>query len=499
MSRKPGPLDAISVLKPCPADWQAMAGDRRRRFCQECNKHVYNLSAMSRDEAEALVARFEGRLCARFERADDGVILTDDLRAAPHLISRRVSPVGAALVTAIIGLSGNAMTTTANPSTPAVHAQSGKGDRAPQPQSATASLDAAAQDSATGVREFVTVGVVAFQPQPLRALHQKSELIVVGRVGRSAAVKSAERNDMMKTTLEVTSVVKGEGKPSKVTVYNWGWGEDKQFPGGLKTGDAALFFLKRRETGDGFEVTDYSYGVKKLAPADLSVYLERLNELNAMARAYKPDTAAIVEWLVRCAEQRATHWEGAFELARSVEPDEDEPSDAEESDEAEAPDDGMPTVSAVATVKPAEQIGAPSATDSTCSKTADESRFAAMLSDEQKGRLRAALFSLDALTEQDMELVALVQHWKDERLVPFLLDQLRRLEANPPRLAERITEALAEATHDGDLELLAEAYRNDASYEDLEAEEEKADADAADDESAEAGEEAGDESSDEAG
>ena len=97
-----------------------------------------------------------------------------------------------------------------------------------------------------------------------------------------------------------------------------------------------------------------------------------------------------------------------------------------------------------------------------------------MLSDEQKGRLRAALFSLDALTEQDMELVALVQHWKDERLVPFLLNQLRRLEANPPQLAERIMEAIAEATHDGDLELLAEAYRNDASYEDLEAEEEKA-------------------------
>lgn len=538
MSKRPGPFDALSIPTPCPADWQTMTGDRRRRFCEECNKYVYDLSAMSRDEAEALVARFEGRLCARFERDADGVIITDDLHAAPQLISRRVSPVAAALVTAIIGLSGNVMAMTTHASAPvAIHAQSGKDDRAPQPQGGTASLAGTIKDpqeaiipgakltlinEATGepcsaattgedgsfsftslaegsyTLSVVAIGFTPVQltslkvgagesaradvvlqagkslmggsivapPHPLRVLHRDSDLIVVGRVGRSVPVKRAEDNEMMKTTVEITSVVKGKGKPSKVTVYNWGWGEDKQFIGGLKTGDAALFFLKKRNQGDGFEVSDYSEGVKKLAPADLSVYLERLNELNAMTTA---DTAAIVEWLVRCAEQRATRWEGAYELARSVkeEEEENEPEDTEESEPNQAGDDAPATISVASPGKPTTPPEATAATAQTCSKPNDSLRFGAALSSEQKSRLLTALFSLDTLTGSDMELVTLAQHWKDNRLIPFLLDQLHRVESNPPPHAVGILYALAEAMHDEDLKSLVEAYNDKATYEDL--------------------------------
>ena len=300
---------------------------------------------------------------------------------------------------------------------------------------------------------------IAIQPQPLRALHHMSELIVVARLGRSASVKTTDSNEMMRTTLEITSVVKGDNKRSRIAVYNWGWGEDKKFPGGLKTGDTALFFLKPRDQGDGFEVSDYSYGVKKLA-------------LNAMSKAEKPDTAAIVEWLVRCVEQHATRWEGAYELARTAESDADDQRDAEDSDEAKATADTAATINQVATTEPANPSDAQTATAaSACSKPGDQAHFAAMLSDEQKNRLKAALFNINALAEDDMMLVTLVQHWKDERLVPFLLEQLRRVEANPPRLAERIIEAIAEATHDEEVKALAEEYNGNASYEDLDAEE----------------------------
>jgi hypothetical protein len=522
-----------------------MTGDHRGRFCQQCNKHVYNLSAMSRDEAEALVARFEGRLCARFERDADGVILTDDLRAAPHLISRRVSPVAAAIVTAIIGLSGNAIAVTAGPTArAAVHAQSAKDDRAPQPQGATPSLAGVVKDqqgavipgakvmlnirdanepiaTATSddegafrfaslaegtysvlvvspgftpttvtdvvvragetarldltlvVRPFVTSGLVVLAPQPLRALHNKSELIVVAGVGRSLSVKSGVNNEMMKTELEVTSVIKGNGKQSKVTVYNWGWGEDHRFPGGLKLGDQALFFLSRRESGDGFELSDYSYSVKKLAPADLSVYVERLNELNAMTKAGPVDDAAIVEWLMRCAEQPATRWEGAYELAQSLERDADDADDADDTEasgETKAPDETV-TVNSVAAGKPAQQADS---TAATCSKPGEPPPFAAILSDGQKAHLLTILYSLDALTEKDMELVELAKYWKDERLLPFLIERLRRIEDNPLPVAERIVQTVAETMNDEDLKKLAEDYGNDISYADLEEEEEEA-------------------------
>jgi hypothetical protein len=44
-------LDVIQVNKPCPADWNQMAGDDSRRFCTHCQKFVHNLSAMPSDSS----------------------------------------------------------------------------------------------------------------------------------------------------------------------------------------------------------------------------------------------------------------------------------------------------------------------------------------------------------------------------------------------------------------------------------------------------------------
>jgi hypothetical protein len=55
-----------------------MTGDDQVRFCGACEKHVYNLSAMTRDEAERLLVEREGRLCVRFYQREDGTVLTAD-------------------------------------------------------------------------------------------------------------------------------------------------------------------------------------------------------------------------------------------------------------------------------------------------------------------------------------------------------------------------------------------------------------------------------------
>lgn len=72
------PLESIRVASPCRADWDKMQGDDKARFCQSCAKNVYNLSAMSHKEAEALVQEKEGKLCVRFYERADGTVLTDD-------------------------------------------------------------------------------------------------------------------------------------------------------------------------------------------------------------------------------------------------------------------------------------------------------------------------------------------------------------------------------------------------------------------------------------
>ena len=62
------PLDNIHIASPCPANWDEMFGDGRKRHCGECKLNVYNLSDMTRREAEDLLINSEGRLCVRFFR-----------------------------------------------------------------------------------------------------------------------------------------------------------------------------------------------------------------------------------------------------------------------------------------------------------------------------------------------------------------------------------------------------------------------------------------------
>jgi hypothetical protein len=71
-------LSQIQVASPCSADWDEMEGDDKVRFCGECRRHVFNLSAMDVEEAGAKIAEHADGLCVRFFRRTDGMILTQD-------------------------------------------------------------------------------------------------------------------------------------------------------------------------------------------------------------------------------------------------------------------------------------------------------------------------------------------------------------------------------------------------------------------------------------
>ncbi|HHH31296.1 MAG TPA: hypothetical protein ENK57_23520 [Polyangiaceae bacterium] len=90
-------LDDVKVASPCSESWDEMVGDERVRFCLKCDKNVYNVGAMTRDEAEALIARAEGGdqgLCLRLYRRKDGTVLTSDCPVGRR--RRRVTRVAAA-------------------------------------------------------------------------------------------------------------------------------------------------------------------------------------------------------------------------------------------------------------------------------------------------------------------------------------------------------------------------------------------------------------------
>lgn len=78
-----------------------MEGDDRVRYCSRCSLNVYNLSEMTRAEAEVLVQNHEGRLCKAFYRRTDGTILTKDCPIGAGVFRRHVCGM---LVTCIAGL-----------------------------------------------------------------------------------------------------------------------------------------------------------------------------------------------------------------------------------------------------------------------------------------------------------------------------------------------------------------------------------------------------------
>lgn len=97
------PLEHVRVAAPCPADWSKMVGDERVRYCNKCELHVYNLSGMTRREAEALVTSSEDRLCVRFYRRADGTILTKNCPVGLSALKRRAAHAATATMTAVLG------------------------------------------------------------------------------------------------------------------------------------------------------------------------------------------------------------------------------------------------------------------------------------------------------------------------------------------------------------------------------------------------------------
>lgn len=71
-------LGEVRVASPCHADWNAMTGDEQTRFCDKCSKHVYNISAMTTEQAESLIRAKEGNLCIRYYQRADGTVMTAD-------------------------------------------------------------------------------------------------------------------------------------------------------------------------------------------------------------------------------------------------------------------------------------------------------------------------------------------------------------------------------------------------------------------------------------
>jgi len=106
-------LGELTIKTPCKVAWESMEGDERRRNCSTCSKDVYDLSAMTEDEAESFLAVHldDDDLCVRLYRRPDGRILTSDCpTGAKTRHQRRVAAaasVAAVAITAVASAAGD--------------------------------------------------------------------------------------------------------------------------------------------------------------------------------------------------------------------------------------------------------------------------------------------------------------------------------------------------------------------------------------------------------
>jgi len=257
----------------------------------------------------------------------------------------------------------------------------------------------------------------------LLSLYTRSDAVMIGRYDKREEFGTNRVGDgftvvSMRTRFDIATVLKGE--PQKFVAV-----EDEEFryqiqrgqdaPGTAifvngtdsreeasqpRPGDTVLLFLN--QAGDSFELVDDVDGVRKIDATSQSVYLDRIKELGSIFEKGDADPSKLAAWLVRCAEQPATRWDGTHELLQGFRRI---PSNREKDSNGYERVD--PSVSKSYGAEAAKALGT-----------------------ELRSALTQILMNSDFransdISEGDRELIALVKRWDATAAASYLLGQLK--------------------------------------------------------------------------
>lgn len=258
----------------------------------------------------------------------------------------------------------------------------------------------------------------------------------------------------------------------------------------VRPGDSVLLFLNKDEDSENLVLSDYTDGLKKMTPDKLASYEVRIRELNEIFGGEKPSYSRIVAWLVRCAEDPHTRWEGTYELLRSFQTMEYEaelaktaPSDKEATESGDA--SGHTAEGGLRRLKEFE--------------TGDP-QFARNLSEGEKLILTDVLLKRERLVtakdlegrfsvghgDGDRELIELVQRWGDANVAASLVEDLRAVSADAD-LTSDLMPSIASILADNELLSISADYTS-IRWEEADAEVESEETDSATEEPTESNE-----------
>lgn len=279
-------------------------------------------------------------------------------------------------------------------------------------------------------------------PQPLRKLIKNSKYIVIAKVdnpvkpqkptkyfdkttGDTVEIKRIPTDIDGKANLQIIEVLKGEISSSKITV-NYQPGLICPAPPRYPDKKTVIAFLVKANSADTFHTYALSYGSKIMEnDKELTAYKKRITEFMQIQKTIfkRKRKKKIVEWLVKCAENKYTRWEGAYELDRRK------------------------------------------AFMSNYDQSKDE-KFAKYLTDEQKQRLSNAFFSIDSINTTDLLLTNFIDKEDYSKMNRKLLKNLSFADYY---LAEKLMEVYVEFTPKDELKTILNELNN-IEYDDKEKE-----------------------------
>ncbi len=86
-------LNNVMIAAPCPIRWEQMSpvedsDSDIKRLCNQCNLHVYNVTNMTRSEAETFLSEQSDSVCLGLYRRKDGTLITKDCPFGIKLLNR---------------------------------------------------------------------------------------------------------------------------------------------------------------------------------------------------------------------------------------------------------------------------------------------------------------------------------------------------------------------------------------------------------------------------
>ncbi|HEY6504492.1 MAG TPA: hypothetical protein VIZ28_11005 [Chitinophagaceae bacterium] len=251
-------------------------------------------------------------------------------------------------------------------------------------------------------------------PCPLRKLVVESEYIVWATVLDAGSLKRTKKNEHVWerdfARIVIHEILQGKLKSDTILVY-FTSGMICPAPGVLYEEETALVFLDKREKEDGYEIHALSYGVKHgLSETEYAIYRTRIKEMQTIIKDYdkKECTDVILDWLVKCAAEKCTRWEGVYELS-------------------------------------------PSSHFMSYYDHGETFRREIYLSSQQRKQLFEVLLAIDTLSYADMGLADITRGINDSALLEFLKVKLTRVEGPYFWEAKDIMRRIADLTDNNEL------------------------------------------------